>query len=104
MNGSAEVKNNTIAADARGNSASNTFTINAVGGSGTADFAFNGYQNNTGAVTAAVSGSKIGAGTSAAIGGTVGVVTVSGNTIGASATGNVSSSAIKTKNSSFTSL
>lgn len=104
MNGSAEVKNNTIAADARGNSASNTFTINAVGGSGTADFAFNGYQNNTGAVTAGVTGSKIGAGTSAAIGGTVGVVSVSGNTIGASATGNVSSSTVKTKNSSFTSL
>lgn len=104
MNGSAEVKNNTIAADARGNSASNTFTINAVGGSGTADFAFNGYQNNTGAVTAGVTNAKIGAGTTAAIGGTVGVVSVSGNTIGASATGNVSSSTVKTKNSSFTSL
>ena len=104
MNGSAEVKNNTIAADARGNSASNSFTINAVGGSGTADFAFNGYQNNTGAVTAGVTNAKIGAGTTAAIGGTVGVVSVSGNTIGASATGNVSSSTVKTKNSSFTSL
>lgn len=104
MNGYGEVKNNTIAADARGNSASNSFTINAVGGSGTADFAFNGYQNNTGAVTAGVTNAKIGAGTTAAIGGTVGVVSVSGNTIGASATGNVSSSTVKTKNSSFTSL
>lgn len=88
--GTTSVMNNLILADATGNSATNTFTISATGGSSTADFAFNGYQANSGAISSTISGASINL---ASAGGT-GTFRASGNRIGASAIGNSSISSI----------
>lgn len=90
--GAAGVLNNAILANATGNSSVNSFTIGAVGGSNTADFAFNGYQGNIGSsVSSSISGASI----SLTSNGGTGTFGVNGNRIGATATGNVSVSSVK---------
>lgn len=93
-NGTASVLNNSIIADATGNSSTNTFTISPKGGFNTADFAFNGYQTNTGAISSTVSGSVISL-SSTGVPGAQGTFSASGNRIGAVSIGNSSTSSIR---------
>lgn len=88
--GAASVLNNAILADATGNRATNTFTINAQGGSGTADFAFNSTQYNSGSVSSSIRDASI---TLGGVGG--GTFRATGNRIGATAIGNTSVSSIR---------
>jgi hypothetical protein len=90
-NGTASVLNNSILADATGNSSTNTFTISPKASSNTADFAFTGYQSNTGAISSNISGASI---SLASTGGT-GTFSATGNKIGATSIGNSSISSIR---------
>ena len=90
-NGTASVLNNAILADATGNSSTNTFTISPKASSNTADFAFTGYQSNTGAISSSISGASI---SLASTGGT-GTFSATGNKIGATSIGNSSISSIR---------
>ena len=89
--GTASVLNNAILADATGNSSTNTFTISPKAGSNTADFAFTGYQSNTGAISSSISGASI----SLASAGGAGTFRATGNRIGATSIGNSSISSIR---------
>ncbi|MBN1664754.1 MAG: hypothetical protein JW943_14235, partial [Deltaproteobacteria bacterium] len=90
--GTASVSGNTILADATGNSATNTFTITPKVGFNTADFAFTGYQFNTGnTISSSISNASIGL----TSGGGTGTFSATGNRIGATAVGNVSVSTIR---------
>jgi len=90
----ASVLNNAILADATGNSSTNTFTLSPKASSNTADFAFTGYQSNTGAISSSISGASISL-ASTGIGGSTGTFNATGNRIGATAIGNSSISSIK---------
>ena len=92
--GTASVLNNSILANATGNSSTNTFTISPKASSNTADFAFTGYQSNTGAISSSISGASI---SLASTGGT-GTFSATGNKIGATSIGNSSISSIKSGN------
>jgi hypothetical protein len=89
--GTASVLNNAILADATGNSSTNTFTISPKASSNTADFAFTGYQSNTGAISSSISNASI----SLTSAGGTGTFSATGNKIGATSIGNSSISSIK---------
>ena len=89
--GTASVLNNSILANATGNSSTNTFTISPKASSNTADFAFTGYQSNTGAISSSISGASI----SLASTGSTGTFSATGNKIGTTSIGNSSISSIR---------
>ncbi|MCP9482664.1 hypothetical protein NNA36_11895 [Shimia sp. CNT1-13L.2] len=87
------VGGNVVMASATANTAYNTVTVTGYDGASANNVALTNEQFTTAMVTAVVRNAQIGAGTSGAVvGTTAGVV---GNTISATATGNVASSVIK---------